>query len=148
MQLLDISISSLYFPNPDILGIFVYNFLSTCFLYNLCVLNWNLSDTILFGYLHLQISKTQNGCQNVKKPPYFLCFFAQDSTIDDFCKIFVTIFFLASLERSTFIWPLNTRCPSFFYIFTVTISIPLKMLTIVWFISANISRPGIKVTDE
>ena len=31
------------------------------------------------------------------KPPYFLCFFAQESTIDDFCKIFVLILFYFGL---------------------------------------------------
>ena len=61
---------------------------------NLCVLNSNLSDNILylvtFTY-KLAKHKTQNGCQNVKKPLYFLCFF---------CKFFLYISFLVYLERN------------------------------------------------
>ena len=88
-----------------------------------------------FGDLHLQISKTQNGCQNVKKPPYFLSFFAQESTIDDFCNVFIIYFFSSVFGKKYPLFDLQIRR---FYIFTVTIIILLKMLTILWFIYVNI----------
>ena len=85
----------------------------------------------IFGDLLLQISKTQNGPRNVKKPPYFPCFFAQVSTIDDFCKICIIYFFLVSLERNNLSLTFKFKMFVVFYIFTVTKSIPLKILTIV-----------------
>ena len=53
----------------------MHNFFIHLFLYNLCVINSNLSDNILyFGDLYLKISKTQNGCQNVKKTPFSMVY--------------------------------------------------------------------------
>ena len=57
----------------------------------------------IFGDLHLQISKTQDGSQNVTKPPYFLSFFAHECTIDGLCKVFVVCFFFLVSLKITFI---------------------------------------------
>ena len=38
------------------------------------------------------------------EPPYFVCFFAHEITIDCFCKVFIIyFFFLVSLEKITYI---------------------------------------------
>ena len=62
--------------HKTLLKILVYTFLSISF-YIICV-RWiqicRVTFYINFGDRHLQISKTQNGHQNVKKTPYFLLF--------------------------------------------------------------------------
>ena len=47
----------------------------------MCVDFESVRQHFIFDDFHLQISKTQNGCQNVKKPPYFLWFLANEITI-------------------------------------------------------------------
>ena len=97
----------------------------------MCVLKSYLSDChLIFDDLHLQISKTHNGYQNVKKPPYFLWFFANESTMHRFCKIYIKLFFQVSLERNNLYLTFKYTMFVVYYIVTVTICIPLKMLTI------------------
>ena len=108
------------------LGICVYNVLSTCF-YIICVLNSTLSDNILYLVtFNFKLAKKQNGCKNVKKPKYFLCFFAHESTIESFWKIFIIYFFLVSLEGNNLDLTFKYNISVVFHIFTVLISIPLK----------------------
>ena len=59
----------------------------------MCAKFESVGEHSIFGDLHLQISKTQNGCQNVKKPPYFLFFFAQESTLMISARFVLYIFF-------------------------------------------------------
>ena len=58
--------------------------------------------------------------------------------MDDLSKVFIKYFFLVTLEINTFYLTFKYMISIFFNIFTATVSVPLKMLTIVWFICVNI----------
>ena len=90
------------------------------FLHNLGVLN------SIFGDILLQISETEIGRQNVKKPPgrifYDLSHMKSQFMVSVFSSIFGKKINLIDFQMQ------DVRR---FYIFTVTISITLHMLTII-----------------
>ena len=81
------------------------------------MLSLNLS---ILGDIHLQIFKTQNGWQNVKKHPYFICFFAHEARLMVSARFLLSIFFLVSLKRNNLYLTFTFKISVVFYIFTVT----------------------------
>ena len=64
------------------------------FLHNLRVLNSNLSDNILYLVTFtFKLAKHKMAAEIQRYPRIFYVFFVQESTIDDFCKIFIIYFF-------------------------------------------------------
>ena len=104
------------------------------FLLNLCVLNSNLSDIILYLVTFTFIlAKHKKGRQNVRKSPYFLWFIAHVSRDLHLIKQI-----LVSLKRNDLHFTFKSKTSAYFIILTVTIIISLNMLAIIWLICSNL----------
>ena len=114
--------------------IFCVYFFNHLFLHNVCVMIQNLSDTILYLVTFTYKLAKQNGCQNVKKPPYVIWFIAHKSTISVFERLLL-LFFSGILERRNLYLIFKYKMSVVFYIFTV---MPLNMLMILGFNCSNL----------
>ena len=86
-------------------------------LHNVCVLNSNMLDNILYLVTFtFKSAKQKNCCQNVEKLPCSLWFVAHESTIYGFSKIFIWYFFKCLWKEITFIWAPKTRYRRFLHI--------------------------------
>ena len=102
------------------------------FLHNLCVLNSNLLNNIqYFGVLHLQISKTQIGCQNVKRLPYFYGLSHMKAQFIVSARFLLYTFLVVSFEINNLYLTFKYNISVVFYICIVTVRIPLNTLTLI-----------------
>ena len=75
-------------------------------------------------------NQTQKGHQNVKKTPYFSLLHI-NAQFMFFARFLIDYFFIVSLERNDLYLTFRSKTSAVFYVFTVTISILLYMLTII-----------------
>ena len=127
-----------------LLRILVYTFLFTCF-YIICVCWIRICriTSYIFGDLHLHISKTQNDHQMLRKPHIFYSLSHRKAWFMVPVRFLFDDFFLVSLERNYLYLTFKYKTSAVLYVFTVTISILLNMLAIIWHIWL-----GIIVTNE
>ena len=115
-----------------LLEILVYTFFIHLFLHNLCVLNSNLSDNILY-LATFKLAKHKMATKMFRKLRIFHSLSNIKAQFMVSAIFSIDNCFLGSLERNDLY-----LTAAVFYVFTVTICILLNMLTIIWPICSNI----------
>ena len=116
--------------HETLLGILVYAFV--LFLHNLCVLNMNLSDNVLyFRTFTFKLTKHKMATKILRKTYIFYSLSHINAQYMVSARFLMGNLFLVSLEKNVLYLSFRSKTSAVFYVFTVTISILLNMLTII-----------------